>query len=127
MGRIERVDGDGHPLVSYPGDGGAAFVSTSTVEVGSGDVGREVALCFERGVPSKPMIIGFMWMPEPELLRVESGQDHILIEADKEITLRCGASSITLTKSGKILLRGKYVSSSSSGVNRIKGGSVQIN
>ncbi len=80
------------------------------------------------------MIIGFMWVPdsdevesEPEPLRIESGQDHILIEADKEITLRCGASSITLTRAGKIIVRGKYLSSRSSGVNRIKGGSVQIN
>ncbi len=127
VGRIDGLQDDGRPRVSYPGDGGTLHTATSTVEVGSDDVGREVALCFERGLPSRPMIIGFMWMPEPEQLRVESGQDHILIEADKEITLRCGASSITLTRSGKILLRGKYVSSSSSGVNRIKGGSVQIN
>lgn len=136
VGRIDGLEDDGRPRVSYPGDGGIVNAAASTVEVGSDDVGRDVALCFERGVPSKPMIIGFMWMPdpdadeaepEPQILRVESGQDHILIEADKEITLKCGASSITLTRAGKIILRGKYVSSSSSGVNRIKGGSVQIN
>lgn len=41
--------------------------------------------------------------------------------------LRCGKASITLTRSGKIILRGTYISSRSSGVIRIKGGSVQIN
>ena len=41
--------------------------------------------------------------------------------------LRCGQASLTLTRAGKILLSGTYVLSHSSGVNRVKGGSVQIN
>ena len=52
---------------------------------------------------------------------------QITIQGAEEITLRCGKASITLTKSGKILLRGTYLSNRSSGVNRILGGSVQIN
>ena len=47
--------------------------------------------------------------------------------ARKQLTLRCGKSSITLTAAGKIIIRGKYIVSRSSGVHRIKGGSVQIN
>lgn len=53
--------------------------------------------------------------------------DRVVFEANKEIVLKCGESSITLTKSGKILIRGKYLLNRSSGVNRIMGGSVQIN
>ena len=53
--------------------------------------------------------------------------DRVVISADKEIVLQCGKASITLTRAGKILLRGAYLLSRSSGVNRIKGGSVQIN
>ena len=53
--------------------------------------------------------------------------DHLVLEAGREITIRCGESSITLTAAGKIILRGKYIVSRSSGVQRIKGGSVQIN
>ena len=49
------------------------------------------------------------------------------VVADEEIVLSCGESSITLTRAGKILIRGKYVLSRSSGVNRIKGGSIQLN
>jgi hypothetical protein len=41
--------------------------------------------------------------------------------------LRCGKSSITLTRAGKVLIEGEYISSRSSGVNRIKGGSIQLN
>jgi hypothetical protein len=57
-------------------------------------------------------------MPDPETL---------CISAARELTLKCGKSSITLTAAGKLLLRGAYLLSRSSGVNRIKGGSVQIN
>ena len=45
--------------------------------------------------------------------------------AAEEITLRCGKSSITLTKSGKVVIRGVYVSSLLSDVNKIKSSSVQ--
>lgn len=51
----------------------------------------------------------------------------IKIQAEQQLTLQCGESSITLTESGKVLIRGKYLSSRSSGVNRITGGSVQVN
>lgn len=53
--------------------------------------------------------------------------DELLLTANQQITIRCGESSITLTAAGKIILRGKYIVSRSSGVQRIKGGSVQIN
>jgi uncharacterized protein (DUF2345 family) len=55
------------------------------------------------------------------------GQDELEFTAQKQITLRCGESSITLTAAGKIIIRGKYIVSRSSGVQRIKGGAVQIN
>jgi hypothetical protein len=53
--------------------------------------------------------------------------ERIELVAEREIVLRCGDASLTLTRSGKILLRGTYVLSRASGVNKIKGGSVQIN
>jgi hypothetical protein len=53
--------------------------------------------------------------------------EEVLVSAAKQLTLRCGESSITLTAAGKIIIRGKYIVSRSSGVHRIKGGSVQIN
>lgn len=51
----------------------------------------------------------------------------VIIEGQEEIVFTCGQASITLTKAGKILIRGKYLLSRSSGVNRIQGGSVQVN
>ncbi len=52
---------------------------------------------------------------------------RVVIEGQDEVVLRCGEASITLTKAGKIMIRGKYLLNRSSGVNRILGGSVQVN
>ena len=52
---------------------------------------------------------------------------RLVLEGEEEVVIRCGEASITLTRSGKILLRGKYLLNSSEGVNRIVGGSVEIN
>jgi len=52
---------------------------------------------------------------------------RVVIEGREEIVLKCGEASITLTKAGKILIRGKYLLNRSTGVNRIMGGSVQVN
>jgi hypothetical protein len=62
-----------------------------------------------------------------EGVEIERDGDRIVLEADREIVLRCGEASLTLTRAGKVLIRGTYVLSRSSGVNRLKGGSVQIN
>jgi len=50
--------------------------------------------------------------------------ERVVFDAKKEIVLRCGKASITLTRAGKVLIRGAYLLNRSSGVNRIKGGSV---
>ena len=51
----------------------------------------------------------------------------MLLTAGREIVLRCGEASITLTRAGKVLIRGTYILTRSSGANRIKGAAVEIN
>lgn len=52
---------------------------------------------------------------------------EVVLEVQDEIVLRCGKASITLRRNGRIVIRGTYVENRAEGVNRIKGGSVQIN
>ena len=53
--------------------------------------------------------------------------ERLVFTAEREIVLRCGNASITLTRAGKVLITGEYVLTRARGVNRIRGGSVQIN
>jgi hypothetical protein len=123
------------PLVLYPGQPGTAAVgAVSVVDLRGGHIGRQVALAFETGDPRRPMIVGLLRNPQawslPEQtgsVEVDADGERLIVSAKEQLVLRCGKASITLTKSGKILIQGAYVSSRSSGVIRIKGGAVQIN
>jgi hypothetical protein len=110
----------------------------SIIALAQGEVGRQVVLAFEGGDPEKPIVMGVIQTARrveavtgsvrtPEPVQADIDGETLQLTAKKEIVLRCGKSSITLTRAGKILLRGAYLLSRSSGVNRIKGGSVQIN
>jgi Domain of unknown function (DUF6484) len=124
-------------LVDFPANTSGALVQArSLVAVSQREIGREVALAFEENDPAKPLILGLLQVATiydsdgPELQQpvdVKIDEDVLTLTAEKEITLRCGKASITLTSAGKVLIRGAYLLSRSSGVNRIKGGSVQLN
>jgi uncharacterized protein (DUF2345 family) len=60
-------------------------------------------------------------------VEIEADDRRLVASAKEQIILKCGKASITLTAAGKVLIQGAYVSHRSSGVMRIKGGSVQIN
>ncbi len=134
IGELSGRNEFGEPLVDYPGSPAKqALPSRTTMQWTEKDLGKQVVLMFERGNPRKPIMLGFLQTPQPQpaprSLPAEPILDgeRLVFTADKEIVLRCGKASLTLTQAGKVLLRGAYLLSRSSGVNRIKGGSVQIN
>ncbi|MBK5914543.1 hypothetical protein CCR84_09480 [Rhodocyclus purpureus] len=123
------------PLVIYPGQPGtAALAARSVVDLHGAHIGKSMLLMFEGGDPSRPIVIGVLregegWpLPErPGQVEVDVDGERMLVSAKEQLVLRCGKASVTLTKAGKVLIQGSYVSSRSTGVNRIKGGSVQLN
>lgn len=119
------------PVVAFPGcPSETGIAATTTTVLARGDIGTQVALMFVGGDPSRPLVIGrIQRLPEPRQAPAVAHIDGERLEfsAEREIVLRCGKASITLTREGKVLIKGAYLSSRSSGVNRIKGGSVQIN
>jgi Domain of unknown function (DUF6484) len=102
-----------------------ALKARSIVDLFAIHIGSKVVLSFENGDPTLPIIMGVI--NSPHGVEVEADGTRMLVTAKEQITLRCGKASITLTKAGKVLIQGAYVSSRSTGVNRIKGGSVQLN
>ncbi len=135
IGLLLSIDPQGKPLVAFPGNPEETAISArTTTQMQIEDVGCEVALMFEGGDPRLPLIIGKIQHgsveKSPEEYHsalAELDGESIVLSARQNITLKCGKASITLTKAGKVILRGAYLLSRSSGVNRIKGGSVQIN
>src|SRR5262245_19680692 len=135
--RLYGFDAENRPLITdLPGLVGDVVVARSAVPLQADQRGCTLVLWFEQGDVRRPIIVGVLHDDCPAVTRLEApprivsvhvDNERVLITADREIVLRCGESSITLTKAGKVLIQGAYVSSRSSGVNRIKGGSVQIN
>ena len=72
-------------------------------------------------------VAGWPLAEAPAQVEVDADGERMIVSAKEQLVLRCGKASITLTKAGKVLIQGSYVSSRSTGVNRVKGGSVQLN
>lgn len=139
---IGRITDTNEMLVDYPGNPtGSPLTAIAIRTIKQTDVNREVALSFKDADPHKPIVLGFIEYPQQQISNSNSANENasldlvdvnmvgqqMIFSAEKEIVLKCGKASITLTRAGKIILRGKYLLSRSSGVNQIKGGSVQIN
>lgn len=131
VGNVAGVGEDGSVRVRFPGTPEDGVPARSMMKLADDDVGRTVAIMFEASDSSRPLITGPIVtpsiQPDGEPYVAYSDGRRVEISAADEIVLRCGKSSITLTREGKIELRGEYVLSRSSGVNRIQGGAVEVN
>jgi hypothetical protein len=129
------VGGSAHsPLVDFPGNPHGPIAARTIVvlpERAAEEPPREALLVFEDERSDRPIVVGLLApsaaaKPGRKLTALVDGQ-QVVIDAQDEIVLRCGEASITLRRNGRVAIRGAYVETRSRGVNRIKGGSVQIN
>lgn len=144
LGRIVRIEENGDVFVEFSGNRSGAIVARTTsssqskVQGMTNATGIEVLLVFENQDQQHPIIVDTMYSleaaepattaTEPEEIQdVTFNGKRIMFGAEKEIVFKCGKASITLTKAGKIIIKGEHVVSSSHGENRIKGGSITIN
>ena len=135
VGKLVGLTPTGWPLVDFAGNPeGEPLPARNVCVIASADFGRDAVLIFENNDLRRPIVLGLL-QPAPSLSESESEDsvdvsldgEQMILTAKKELVLRCGKASITLTRAGKVLIRGAYLLSRSSGANRIKGGSVQIN
>jgi hypothetical protein len=129
------ADGGATPLVTYPDQPmPGALRARATLDLHAAHIGKSAVLMFEDSDPSRPIVLGCLHEAHSNVLPgvtsqvdVDADGQRLVVSARDQIVLRCGKASITLTKEGKVIVQGAYVSNRSSGVLRIKGGSVHIN
>ena len=123
------------PVVAFEGHEGEVVrrEALCAVPLDSRAVGHPVVLMFVDGDLDRPIVTGRIdpGIVMPKKTRrtrtlVLDGRE-LALEADAALTLRCGKSSITLTREGRIILRGTNLVSHASGVNRIRGGTIELN
>jgi uncharacterized protein involved in type VI secretion and phage assembly len=99
-------------------------------------VGADVVVLFDHGDPRKPIIVGVVQDfsspvgdadQTPQKVSIQADDERFVVSAEREIVLRCGDASITLTRAGKVIIKGNYIVSRSTGYNKIKGAAIDIN
>jgi hypothetical protein len=116
-------------MVEFPGNPfDRPVAARTTTPLDPASVGSEAVLLFENGDPGRPIVVGVIRPAEQQAgVAAELDGERVVLTAEREIVLRCGEASITLTRAGKVLIRGTYVLTRSSGANRVKGAVVEIN
>jgi hypothetical protein len=146
IGHIQGVGEEGQLLVDFPGNLAgpipARFAESlkNRINLKSPPNNAKALIVFEDEDPLLPIVVDTicetiekqdendavaLQLAETESFYIEG--KRIRFDAKEQVELRCGKASITLTRAGKVIIRGAYLLNRSSGVNRIKGGSVQIN
>ncbi|MCL2725811.1 MAG: DUF6484 domain-containing protein [Polyangiaceae bacterium] len=113
---------------------GELIAARTAVPLRREQIGATVLVLHEEGDWTRPIVVGVLQdrvsdpLPVvPARFDVQADGERLTLSAEREIVLRCGQASITLTRSGKVVIRGRYVLSRSSGYNKIKGAAVGIN
>lgn len=145
LGTLVSVEPGVGLCVVYPGPGGwDPIPARSTVSVSTGQVGQQVVLAFERGDSHRPIVLGVLQTQpiqgedarsEGGIAQLSKGVDRrvqvdgqrVRIEAERELILQCGQSSILLRASGEVVVKGLKITSRARQTNKIKGGNVLIN
>jgi len=137
LGRVTAAGQKGHPIMVVIAAFGPEPVAAadSLVPLTSEHVGRIVALGFKEGDPRRPVVLGLIFDPTHKAPAVRENEDfsvrrengRVVVEAEKELELRCGKAVVLLRADGRIDIRGGYINSHASAGQRIRGGSVQIN
>jgi hypothetical protein len=139
VGHLAGIDDEGRVLFRAS-QGGEPFPVAIAVPISDGVVARaartgERALVVRVGASDDWMLVGLVRERLPQRVRsagpgdveVRLDGDKLVFEAERAIELRCGHSSLTLRKDGKIVLKGDYVVSASRGPNKIRGATISLN
>ena len=130
VARLVALTGAGAWVRMEEEEGASPLCARTTVHLGDEDVGGDVVVAFERGDPQRPLILGRVLSGQEAqegIVHAQADGDRLVLSARERIVLQCGGSSITLTRAGKVLINGHFVQTRATGVNSLKGGSIELN
>lgn len=154
IGKLVSINSHGNPMIAYDEQTkNKPIEALTTVPLTSTEIGQDVAVSFAQNQGGTAIVMGVIRRVLDDVLNLathkipssketqdplevveKSDKPEILVDGTKleisaadEITLRCGKSSITLNKSGKILIKGEHILNRTSGSHKIKSGSIQLN
>lgn len=151
IGKVISINSQGNPMLAYDEQTKAKPVEAlTTVPLTPASIGQDVAVSFAQNQGGTPIVMGVIRRVLDDVLNLDvsktpsstefetenanNQKPEILVDGNKlelsaaeEITLRCGKASITLTKAGKILIKGEHMLNRTSGSYKIKSGSIQLN
>lgn len=134
LGRITAISAEGVVMLSLAGQAPITSLVLGHISAAqlsdAFDQREPVLVTFPDGANGHPVIVGVVASkaksPRRPTTATVDGR-RVEITGHDEVVLTCGEASITLTKVGKVLIKGVYVSTAADEVNRITGGSVKIN
>ncbi len=136
IGEIVSIT-DENIKIDYPDNPYEPMSARTIIDISIEDKGRKALLVFENGDPNLPIIIGLLKerisafmeyiVDKEETVDIIKDGERIVFDAEKEIELKCGKSSILMKKDGKIVIKGRELISRASEANKIKGAYVNIN
>jgi len=133
VGTLAGLGPAGEAWVDLPKLGHKNLPARSSVALIPEHVGREVLVTWVDG-DRQPVITGVIRTPidaarEAAATRFEAIVDaeRIVLTGKREVVLRCGKASVTLSADGSVVVKGAKLLTSATGVHRIRGGAVQIN
>lgn len=137
VGRLEKIGPAGSVYVDFVGNERGPILARIAL---SGEEmarlrccqrGAPILLVFDDGILTAPIVVGCVEdrLPslKPRRRDVVIDGAEVAIDGQEQVVLRCGKSSISLSKSGKIILKGIDLVSRAIRGNRIRGGTVKIN
>ena len=125
-GEIVTRRPNGEIYVDYPQNSLGPLQARTLVE--DIHLGAIVLLVFDCGDPSRPIVLGIVHeRARAERRTIHLKASRIVLEAQDELTLKCGEGSFEAHGNGRVSLKGRDIVSRATRTNKLRGGTVLIN